>query len=171
MMNPKVLILLGSESDFPTMSLALDVFQAFGVPANLQVASAHRSPARVAELLSEAERTGVRIIIAAAGMAAHLAGVVAGKTTLPVIGVPIDSPPLQGVDSLYSTVMMPPGVPVATVGIGKAGAKNAAHLAVQILALSDTSLSERMIAFRKAQASEVEEANRRVQAKLAERTP
>ncbi len=166
---PKVLILIGSESDFPVMAAAVEVFDQMQVPVDCQVASAHRSPDRVEKLVREAEAAGAQIILCAAGMAAHLAGVVAGKTTLPVIGVPMESPHLSGLDSLYSTVMMPPGVPVATVGIGKPGAKNAAWLAVAILSLGDPALRERLQAARRALPGQVEDMNRRVQQQMAER--
>lgn len=169
MADPKVLMVMGSESDFAAMMSAVEVFDSFEVPVNVQVASAHRTPARVEALIREAEAGGVQVIVAAAGMAAHLAGVVAGKTVLPVIGVPMESPHLSGLDSLYSTVMMPPGIPVASVGIGKPGAKNAAYLALSILALRDGAIREKLLAFRRSLGDQVEEMNRRVQQKLAER--
>src|SRR5512136_3148885 len=137
----QVLILMGSDSDAPIMKNASDVLHELGVSCEMTVASAHRSPARVQRLLAEAPARGVQVFIVGAGAAAHLAGIVAGHTTKPVIGVPIDSSPLLGLDALLSTVQMPPGVPVATVSIGKPGATNAAVLAAQILALSDAELS------------------------------
>jgi 5-(carboxyamino)imidazole ribonucleotide mutase len=139
--SAQVLIVMGSDSDLPVMQEAADMLTKFGVPWEMRISSAHRSPVRTATLASEAAGRGVRIIIAGAGMAAHLAGVVASKTTLPVIGVPMPGGALNGVDALYSTVQMPAGIPVATMAIGKAGAKNAGIFAVQILALSDERLN------------------------------
>jgi len=137
----KVAILFGSESDRATMEEAARVLDSFGIGHEMEMASAHRSPDRVREFVKGAPARGVQVFIAAAGMANHLAGAVAAHTTRPVIGVPLDGSPLHGVDALYSTVQMPPGVPVATVAIGAAGAKNAAVLAAQILALSDSALA------------------------------
>ena len=137
----RVLILFGSDSDRTVMEEAAKVLESFGVVSRLETASAHRSPDRVRELVLEAKGLGVQVFIAGAGMANHLAGAVAAHTTLPVIGVPLGGSPLQGVDALYSTVQMPAGVPVATVAIGSAGAKNAAVLAVQMLALADRGLA------------------------------
>jgi 5-(carboxyamino)imidazole ribonucleotide mutase len=137
---PLVLIVMGSDTDLTVMQEAADVLTAFGVPWEMRISSAHRSPARTAALASEAAGRGIKIVIAGAGMAAHLAGVVASKTILPVIGVPMPGGALNGVDALYSTVQMPGGIPVATMAIGKAGAKNAGIFAVQVLALSDASL-------------------------------
>ena len=132
-----VLILMGSDSDAPVMQGAVDVLREFGIPCEMTVASAHRSPERVMRLVREAPAAACRLFIVGAGAAAHLAGVVAAHTTLPVIGVPIDSSALKGLDALLSTVQMPPGVPVATVSIGKPGATNAGVLAAQILAVGD----------------------------------
>ncbi len=146
--SPHVLILMGSDSDLPVMQEAADMLTKFEVPWEMRISSAHRSPARTAELASEAAGRGVKIIIAGAGMAAHLAGVVASKTTLPVIGVPMPGGALNGVDALYSTVQMPGGIPVATMAIGKAGAKNAGIFSVQILALGDKRLAKAMNDFR-----------------------
>ena len=140
----RVLVLFGSESDRATMEEASRVLQSFGVAHEMALASAHRSPDRVRELVLGAPSRGVRVFIAAAGMANHLAGAVAAHTSLPVIGVPLSGSPLAGADALLSTVQMPPGVPVATVAIGSAGAKNAAVLAVQILALSDPTLDGKL---------------------------
>ncbi|TMQ48912.1 MAG: 5-(carboxyamino)imidazole ribonucleotide mutase [Candidatus Eisenbacteria bacterium] len=137
----RVLILFGSDSDRAVMEEAAKVLESFGVGSRLEIASAHRSPDRVRELVQEAKGAGIQVFIAGAGMANHLAGAVAAHTTLPVIGVPLGGSPLQGVDALYSTVQMPAGVPVATVAIGSAGAKNAAVLAVQMLALGDRGLA------------------------------
>jgi len=138
--KPRVSILFGSESDRSTMEEAARLLESFGVGHEMEQASAHRSPDRVREIVRGAPARGVEVFIAAAGMANHLAGAVAAHTTLPVIGVPLDGSALHGVDALYSTVQMPAGVPVATVAIGSAGAKNAAILAVQILALADPAL-------------------------------
>jgi phosphoribosylamine--glycine ligase len=139
-----VLILMGSDSDAPIMAAAEEVLNELGVSSEMTVASAHRSPRRVLRLVEEAPGRGVRVFIVGAGAAAHLAGVVAAHTTLPVIGVPIDSSALKGLDALLSTVQMPPGVPVATVAIGKPGATNAGVLAAQILAVADPALAGRL---------------------------
>ena len=147
----KVMIVMGSASDHETMKQARDALHDFGVETQYLVASAHRAPAKVTELAQTAEQRGIKVIIAGAGGAAHLPGVVAGQTKLPVIGVPIQTSSLKGLDSLLSIVQMPGGIPVATVAIGKAGAKNAGLLAVQILALSDTELSNKLEKFRKEQ--------------------
>lgn len=146
---PKVLILVGSKSDEEVMSGAKEILDEFGVPYKFEVASAHRAPQKVSELAKSAQSEGFGVIICGAGYSAHLAGAVAANTTLPVLGVPIDSSPLKGLDSLLSTVMMPSGVPVATFTIGKSGAKNAALFAVQILALSDEALSEKLKNYKK----------------------
>ena len=159
----QVLILMGSDSDAPIMSAAGDVLTEFGVTWEMTVASAHRSPARVMRLLSEAPGRGVRVFIVGAGAAAHLAGVVAAHTTLPVIGVPIDSSALKGMDALLSTVQMPPGVPVATVAIGKPGATNAGVLAVQMLALADRGLADKLVAYKKKLEEKVEAAAKKLE--------
>ena len=143
-----VAILMGSESDWPTMQSCKEVFDELDVTSEVRVTSAHRTPKETQEYVLDAEARGCKVFICAAGMAAHLAGAVAAQTTRPVIGVPISSGSLQGVDALLSTVQMPGGIPVATVAIGKAGAKNAAYLASQILATSDDSLFERVRADR-----------------------
>jgi phosphoribosylamine--glycine ligase len=153
-----VLILMGSDSDAPVMQGAVDVLRELQVQCDWTVASAHRSPDRVINLIREAPGRGVRVFIVGAGAAAHLAGVVAAHTTLPVIGVPIDSSALKGLDALLSTVQMPPGVPVATVSIGKPGATNAGVLAAQILAVGDAGISVRLEAYKKKLAEKVEEA-------------
>lgn len=140
MSKPRVSILFGSESDRETMEHTARVLDSLGIAHEMEQASAHRSPDRVRELVHGAPGRGVQVFIAAAGMANHLAGAVAAHTSLPVIGVPLGGSPLAGVDALYSTVQMPAGVPVATVAIGSAGAKNAAVLAAQILALGDNAL-------------------------------
>ena len=162
MSSISVLILMGSDSDAPVMQAAVDVLREFDVPCEMTVASAHRSPERVMRLVSEAPGRGVRLFIVGAGAAAHLGGVVAAHTTLPVIGVPIDSSALKGMDALLSTVQMPPGVPVATVSIGKPGATNAGVLAVQMLALADASLAERLTQYKKKLADKVEQAAARL---------
>jgi len=162
--SPKILIMMGSDSDLPVMQEAADVLKKFGVPYEMRISSAHRSPVRTMALASEAAGRGIRIIIAGAGMAAHLAGVVASKTTLPVIGVPMPGGALNGVDALYSTVQMPGGIPVATMAIGKAGAKNAGLFAVQILALTDTRLEEALGAYRNEMDREVEQKDAALQA-------
>jgi len=152
----KVLILMGSDSDLQVMEAAATVLDEFGVKYMMTIASAHRTPERVASLVREAEENGASAIICGAGMAAHLAGAVAAQTVVPVIGVPLDASPMGGLDSLLSTVQMPPGIPVATVAIGKAGAKNAAHLALQIIARSDTETLEKLKAYRMKMARDVE---------------
>jgi phosphoribosylamine--glycine ligase len=162
MTDISVLILMGSDSDAPVMQAAVDVLQEFEIPCEMTVASAHRSPDRVTRLVSEAPRRGVKVFIVGAGAAAHLAGVVAAHTTLPVIGVPIDSSALQGWDALLSTVQMPPGVPVATVSVGRAGATNAGVLAAQILAVADARLADRMTTYKKTLAEKVEQAAARL---------
>ncbi len=144
----KVAILLGSKSDEEAMQGCADYLTKFGIPFEMRVSSAHRNPDATAQFCKEAEKNGFSIIIAAAGMAAHLPGVAAAHTTLPVIGVPLDGSPLRGVDALYSIVQMPAGVPVATVAIGSAGAKNAAVLAAEILALHDPALRQKLSEFR-----------------------
>jgi phosphoribosylamine--glycine ligase len=153
---PRVGIVMGSDSDLKVMEGALGIFKKFGIPIEMTVASAHRSPDRATAYAASAKARGLKAIIAGAGHAAHLAGVLAAHTTLPVIGVPIDSSCLQGFDALLSTVQMPPGIPVATVSIGKPGAKNAAILAVQIMAVSDDALSVQLEAFKKEMAVQVE---------------
>ena len=153
---PSVLILMGSDSDAPVMQGAVDVLKDFGISNEMTVASAHRSPERVMRLVRDAPARGVRVFIVGAGAAAHLAGVVAAHSTLPVIGVPIDSSALKGLDALLSTVQMPPGVPVATVSIGKPGATNAGVLAAQILAVGDQALARRLDEYKKQLAEKVE---------------
>ena len=150
-------IVMGSDSDFKVMEQTVSIFKKFGVPFEITVASAHRSPARASEYAASASDRGLNVIIAGAGHAAHLAGVMAAHTSIPVIGVPIDSSCLQGMDALLATVQMPPGVPVATVSIGKPGAKNAGILAVQILALSDPELGKMLNDFKNTMAAQVDE--------------
>ena len=155
---PQVLILMGSDSEAPVMQAAVDTLKEFGITSEMTVASAHRSPARVMRLVDDAPGRGVRVFIVGAGAAAHLGGVVAAHTILPVIGVPIDSSALKGMDALLSTVQMPPGVPVATVSIGKPGATNAAVLAAQILAVGDTAMADKLTQYKKKLAEKVEAA-------------
>ncbi len=150
-----VAILMGSDSDLPVMEATLEVLRNFELPYEVRVNSAHRTPDATRAYVKDAEARGCAVFIAAAGMAAHLAGAVAALTTRPVIGVPIDAGPLSGLDALLSTVQMPGGIPVATVAIGKAGAKNAAYLAAQILALGDSALSERVSDERRRQSEAV----------------
>ena len=153
---PLVGIVMGSDSDMHVMEETVAVLKKFGVPFEITVASAHRSPQRAAEFAGTAQARGLKVIIAGAGHAAHLAGVMAAHTPLPVIGVPIDSSAFQGLDALLSTVQMPPGIPVATVAVGKPGARNAGILAVQILALNNPELAAQLIAFREEMARQVE---------------
>ena len=160
---PQVLILMGSDSDAPVMEAAGAVLTELGITWEMTVASAHRSPARVMRLVEEAAPRGVKAFIVGAGAAAHLAGVVAAHTTMPVIGVPIDSSALKGLDALLSTVQMPPGVPVATVSIGKPGATNAGVLAAQILAVGDPAIAARFAQYKKALAEKVEKAAAKVE--------
>lgn len=155
-MKPQVLVIMGSDSDLPVMEETQKILEEFGLPYEMTIASAHRTPERVRKLSTEAEKRGIEVIIAAAGAAAHLAGVIASHTNLPVIGIPINSSPLQGLDSLLSTVQMPPGVPVATMAVGKAGAKNAAIFAAQIIGRKDKRLVKKLIAYRKRTAAEIE---------------
>lgn len=151
-----VSIVLGSTSDYEVMKACADTFEAFGVNYELIVSSAHRSPERTAKYMREAEAKGAQVFIAAAGMAAHLAGILASKTVKPIIGVPMSASALSGIDALLSTVQMPAGMPVATVAIGKAGAINSAHLAMQILALNNEELSVKLKEDRLSKAKKVE---------------
>ncbi len=155
-MPAKVLILMGSDSDMPAMEPAVAMLKRFSVPFEITVSSAHRSPERTRWLLAEAEQKGLQVVIGAAGGAAHLPGVLAAETTLPVIGVPLDSSPLKGIDALLAIAQMPPGIPVATMAVGTWGAANAALLAVQILALSDPALREALVAYKHEMAEGVE---------------
>jgi phosphoribosylaminoimidazole carboxylase PurE protein len=154
---------MGSDSDLPTMQEAGKLLEEFGVPHELRICSAHRTPDRLTRYAGEAEGRGIRVLIAGAGGAAHLAGVLAAHLTLPVIGVPMDSGPLSGLDALLSTVQMPGGVPVASVAIGRAGARNAALLAIQILALSDARLKRKLADYRARMAAEVDAKDRQIQ--------
>ena len=166
-----VLILMGSDSDAAIMSAARDALREFGLTCEMTVASAHRSPARVLRLVTEAPSRGVKVFVVGAGAAAHLAGVVAAHTTLPVIGVPIDSSALNGLDALLSTVQMPPGVPVATVAIGTPGATNAGVLAAQMIALGDPALAAKLTAYKAKLAEKVDEAARKLEESLSSQKP
>ena len=150
-----VAILMGSESDLPVMQSTLEVLKKLEIDYEVRISSAHRTPAATHQYVTEADQRGCAVFIAAAGLAAHLAGAVAANTIKPVIGVPLDAGPLQGMDSLLSTVQMPGGIPVACVAIGKAGAKNAAYLAAQILAAGDAELAARLVADRKNNAESI----------------
>src|SRR5581483_2678017 len=162
MANPLVSIVMGSDSDLEIMREAARALDDFGIAHEIDIASAHRSPARTAKFAREAAARGIRVIIAGAGGAAHLAGVIAAESTLPVIGVPIPSTSLQGLDSLLSIVQMPAGLPVATVAIGKAGAYNAGVLAAQMLALSDAALAKKLDAHKQKLAAGVEEKSKKL---------
>ena len=164
-----VAVMMGSESDFPVIEATLDVLEEFGVRYEVRVSSAHRTPAATRDYVLDAQARGCAVFIAAAGMAAHLAGAVAALTVRPVIGVPVDSGPLGGQDALLSTVQMPGGVPVATVAVGKSGAKNAGYLAAQILALADEALSRALAAERERRAGVILDSNNRLQEKLRAR--
>lgn len=154
---PLVGIVMGSDSDLPVMEKAAAILKQFDISYEMTVASAHRSPEKSASFASGARDRGMKVIIAGAGHAAHLAGVLAAHTTLPVIGVPIDSSCLQGLDALLATVQMPPGIPVATMAIGASGAKNAGIFAAQIIAVEDTETAEKLAAYKREMAEKVEE--------------
>jgi phosphoribosylaminoimidazole carboxylase PurE protein len=162
----KIGIFIGSESDFKVVEEALAVLKEFDVPFILEVTSAHRSPERTVRLVQSLEEEGARVFIAVAGKAAHLAGVVAAHTALPVIAVPVPSVALSGLDALLSSVQMPKGVPVACMGLGESGAINAALLAVQILSLEDSSLAEKMRAYKQRMTALVEESSRAIKEKI-----
>ena len=162
-MKPRVLIVLGSDSDLPVMEKACEILKELQIPCTMTIASAHRSPGRAIKLASDAEKEGFDAIIAGAGMAAHLAGVIAAHTVIPVIGVPINASPLNGLDSLLSTVQMPPGVPVATMAIGNAGAKNAAFFAAQIIGRKDQKVARRLKTHKKNMSDEIEKKARAMQ--------
>ena len=155
--SPQVGIVMGSDSDMDVMQSAADVLNDFGVEFEITIASAHRSPRRAAQWASSAVERGIKVIIAGAGHAAHLAGAMAANSNLPIIGVPIDSSCLQGMDALLATVQMPPGIPVATMAIGKSGARNAGILAVQILALANDRLAAKLEKYKQKMAAEVEQ--------------
>jgi phosphoribosylaminoimidazole carboxylase PurE protein len=162
-MKPLIGIIMGSDSDLPTMQEAVKVLKQFEVPYEIGVYSAHRSPHRTNEYVRSARDRGLKLIIAGAGSSAHLAGVTAAETTLPVIGVPIDSSPLSGFDALLSTVQMPPGVPVATMGVGKSGATNAAIFAIEVLALGDERLYGKLAEYKAGLEQTVAEKSKKVQ--------
>lgn len=164
-MSKKVAVIMGSDSDFPVVKSAVTELKSFGVPCEVHVMSAHRTPAEASEFAANAKANGFGAIICAAGMAAHLAGVVAAHTTLPVIGIPMKSAALEGMDALLATVMMPPGVPVATVGIN--GAKNAAILAIQMLAISDDALAQKLDAMKQNMADGVRAKDAAMQEQIA----
>ena len=153
---PKVGVIMGSDSDFPVMEKALAILKQFDIPYYVTVASAHRTPDQAARLASQAKKDGIQVLICGAGHAAHLAGVIAAHTTLPVLGVPIDSSALQGLDALLATVQMPPGIPVSTMAIGKSGAQNAGIFAAQIIGLSDPAVAEKLLAFKQNMAAKVQ---------------
>jgi phosphoribosylaminoimidazole carboxylase PurE protein len=167
-MKPKVAVVLGSDSDFPAIQDMLKILNEFEIPYEVTISSAHRSPDRTHRYAVTLEERGIQVVVACAGAAAHLAGVIASHTILPVIGVPMDSSALQGLDALLSTSMMPAGIPVATMGIGKAGASNAAVLSAQILARGDAQLAQRLKEYKKKLADRVEERDREVKKTLSE---
>jgi phosphoribosylaminoimidazole carboxylase PurE protein len=166
---PRAAVVMGSKSDLPVLEGMIGVFEHFGVPFEMKVLSAHRSPRAVEQFAQGARERGLQVIVAAAGGAAHLAGVIAANTTLPVIGIPIPTDRMGGMDSLLSTVQMPGGVPVATVGLGRSGAKNAAVLAVQILAVGDESLRKPLEEYKAGLAEHVEAQDAELQKWLEER--
>ena len=157
--NLEVAVIMGSDSDLPVVEAAFPIFDKFGINYTKNVMSAHRTPHDVIEFIKNSENNGCKVFIAAAGMAAHLAGALAAHTVRPVIGIPIESGGMGGIDSLLSTVMMPPGVPVATVAVGKSGAKNSAILAIQILATSNDELQQKLVNFKEDMKNEVLEKN------------
>ena len=167
--QPVVAVLMGSKSDLPVVEGAFKVFDEFGIPYEAHAMSAHRTPVEAMEFAANAEKNGFKVVICAAGMAAHLGGVVAAHTTLPVIGIPIASEPFNGLDALFSIVQMPPGSPVAAVTAGKAGGKNAALYAVSILALGDAALAEKLKEFRRKQTAQVLKADAELQEELNRR--
>lgn len=166
MTTPFVAVLMGSDSDLPVMRATLDVLSKLEIVYEVKITSAHRTPAATHAFVKDADERGCAVFIAAAGLAAHLAGTVAGLTLKPVIGIPLDAGPLQGMDSLLSTVQMPGGIPVATVAIGKAGAKNAGYLAAQIIALGDADMAKRLRAEREENARQVQAKDADLQRKL-----
>lgn len=159
MKNPLVAIAMGSDSDLAVMEEAGRIFDEFGIPYEYKITSAHRSPDHAVSYIKSLVKKGVQVVIAAASYSAHLPGVAAANTILPVIGVPLDASPLKGLDALFAMGQMPPGIPVATMTIGKAGVKNAAYLALEILALHDDHLKERLLEYRKELADSVEKKN------------
>ena len=163
----KVAVLMGSDSDWLTMEQCVVLLKELGIDCDVEIMSAHRTPARVHEFAERAYENGYGVIIAAAGLAAALAGSIAAATTLPVIGVPVASGPLQGIDALLSTVQMPPGVPVATMGIGPMGARNAACLAAQILGLSEPAVARKLREYKKQQSAQTEAKNQVLRERMA----
>ena len=161
-----VAIIMGSDSDLPLLENTMSVLKGFGIPFEARVASAHRTPDVVSEYVADAQSRGCAVFIGAAGLAAHLAGAIAARTTRPVIGIPCDGGPLSGVDALYSTVQMPGGIPVASVAVGKAGAKNAAYLAAQIITLTDPEVDAKVKADRKKAGDDVKAKDAALQEKL-----
>ena len=168
MNHPFVAVLMGSDSDLATVQETLDILDRLQIPWQVKITSAHRTPNETREFVTAAESGGCAVFIAAAGLAAHLAGTVAAHTLKPVIGIPMDGGPLKGYDALLSTVQMPGGIPVACVAIGKAGARNAAYLAAQMLALSDPDLATRLAHERAANAKQVKEKDRALRARLGQ---
>jgi 5-(carboxyamino)imidazole ribonucleotide mutase len=166
MSKPFVAVLMGSDSDLPVLQSTFDVLKALDIPFEAKITSAHRTPAATHAYVTDADARGCSVFICAAGLAAHLAGAVSAATLKPVIGIPLDAGPLQGMDSLLSTVQMPGGIPVATVAVGKAGAKNAAYLAAQILSLSDSDLAQRIRTERENNAAGVMAKDAALQAEL-----
>lgn len=167
MTQPFVAILMGSDSDLPVMEATMDVLSGLKVPFEVKITSAHRTPAATHAYVREAEQRGCAVFVAAAGMAAHLAGTVAGLTVKPVLGVPLDAGSLQGLDALLSTVQMPGGIPVGCLAIGRAGAKNAGYLAAQILSLGDAGLAERLRQDRESNGAAVQAKDAELQKRLA----
>lgn len=167
--QPLVGIVMGSDSDYPVMSETAKTLEKFGIEYEIEVCSAHRTPARAHEYATSAAARGLKLIIAAAGAAAHLAGVMAANTTLPVIGVPMASSSLNGLDALLSTVQMPGGIPVATMAIDKAGAQNAAIFAAQVIALSDPAVAQKIVTHKEDLARSVVEKNARLRQQLNEK--
>ena len=165
--KPFVAILMGSDSDLPVMRSTMEVLDKFSITKEVKITSAHRTPEATKAYIKDAEARGCAVFIAAAGLAAHLAGAVAATTTKPVIGVPLDAGPLSGIDALLATVQMPGGIPVGTVAVGKAGAKNAAYLAAQILALQDPDLAATITAEREQMTRDVQKKDAALQEQLA----
>lgn len=163
MAKPLVGIVMGSDSDLPVMEKAREALAVFGIECEMTVASAHRTPEKAHTYAATARERGLKVIIAGAGWAAHLAGVMAANTTLPVIGVPIDSSSLKGLDALLATVQMPAGIPVATMAIGKGGARNAGILAAQVIGLSDKKVAKKLVDFKAQLAREVEEKAKKIE--------
>lgn len=165
--TPFVAVLMGSDSDLPILEKTFGILKSLDVPFEARITSAHRTPKETHDYVTNADQRGCQVFICAAGLAAHLAGAVAGMTLKPVIGIPLDAGALKGMDALLATVQMPAGIPVATVAIGSAGAKNAAYLAAQILALSDSDLMQRLVAERQQNAAQVIQKSEKLQADLA----